>query len=773
MFIISSILILSFNFIFCLDERYHTYEEVHQQLIDWDVEFGNTPNAIAQYPGSGIVYDLIEIGYSNNLNLPFWAVKLSYNADINEDEPKVLILGQCHAEEILGVEIAMEIIDWFLHPLEHVQIFNTVLKPILQNTEIWVVPTHNPEGLGVVHGIEIDGVYYQDETFRKNITDINLDNQFSLQQGVGNDSDGVDLNRNYGFNWFFGDSEFMLDPGYGDYFAHYDYYRGNHPFSESETRAIRDLALEHNFTLSIAYHSSRSGRVAEMVIYSWDWDDTKKSPDFPVIDGLGQEIGSMIPKEVEEGYYFCTPGKSRKGNAHDWFYTETGCIQYLVEVGTENLQPNEDLIEDTIERNMDAAFHLMNRAFYNPYGDADAYQVSGIVTDNSTGEPLKAEVEIEEMDGGMLKPRYTDTFGRYRRLLTNGTFNLNVHAKGYEKQSFEIIPSAGSITYQDIALNPLDYYSLNFVIDNYEDNGYELFILIEDEYGIDTSIVNHSNMSYSLPKNSYSVKVISDYTFPEIFEISLTNDITISLSVDEYENVFNDSFDNLINWNNQSGTWNLDNFGNIISQSNLLYQDSSHSFISLNNEITNETDGDLVIEIDWKYELEWENDTVYISIISDTDTLNEVWDDQFWDFHKQYVRIPKENFQSFYVDIGIKSDESVAYRGVVIDNFSIKSKASNLVFNEILVPEKSSFFSPYPNPFNPKVELSFYVSFFQNLDITIIDINGRLVDIVHSGLVSQGYHKINWDSKDLSSGVYFIKYELEDSFEIQKITLLK
>ena len=36
---------------------------------------------------------------------------------------------------------------------------------------------------------------------RKNITDINLDNQFSLQQGVGNDSDGVDLNRNYGFNW--------------------------------------------------------------------------------------------------------------------------------------------------------------------------------------------------------------------------------------------------------------------------------------------------------------------------------------------------------------------------------------------------------------------------------------------------------------------------------------------------------------------------------------------------------------------------------------------
>ena len=33
------------------------------------------------------------------------SINFSY-ADINEDEPKVLILGQCHAEEILGVELA-------------------------------------------------------------------------------------------------------------------------------------------------------------------------------------------------------------------------------------------------------------------------------------------------------------------------------------------------------------------------------------------------------------------------------------------------------------------------------------------------------------------------------------------------------------------------------------------------------------------------------------------------------------------------------------------
>ena len=103
----------------------------------------------------------------------------------------------------------------------------------------------------------------------------------------------------------------MLDPGYGDYFSHFDYFKGHAPFSESEVQAIKELALENNFLLSIAYHRSRSGRVSEMVIYSWNWEETKKSPDYPVIDQLGQEIAGLIPKEVDVGYYMATPGKFR------------------------------------------------------------------------------------------------------------------------------------------------------------------------------------------------------------------------------------------------------------------------------------------------------------------------------------------------------------------------------------------------------------------------------------------------------------------------------
>ena len=345
-----------------LSERYHTFYEVEQQLLDWDEEFGsNTEPWPAQYPGSGIIYELSQIGLSSHDNLPIYAVKLSYDADQTEDEARVLILGQCHAEEIYGVEIAMEMIDWLLHPKAFYPVNYLDRKLALENTELWVVPTHNPEGLLTVHGDTLAGEWIQDEWYRKNKTDINLNGIFDYVYGPGNDSDGVDLNRNYDFNWIFGDDKYELDYGCSanpSYISNFDYYRGKEPFSESEIQAVRDFAIDKQFLLSIAYHSSRSGCVSEKVIYPWNWAEGKSSPDFEVIDNLGRDIASFIPTQDGITTYLPSGSVSRSGNAHDWFYRQTGCIQYLIEAGTSNIQSSdEQIIEDTIDRNLVGAFH--------------------------------------------------------------------------------------------------------------------------------------------------------------------------------------------------------------------------------------------------------------------------------------------------------------------------------------------------------------------------------------------------------------------------------
>ena len=88
------------SFIFCLSERYHTFSEVEQQLLDWEIEFSeNNSPWPAQYPGSGIIYSLHQIGISETDQLPIYAVKLSYNANIDEDEAEVLYTGLHHARD--------------------------------------------------------------------------------------------------------------------------------------------------------------------------------------------------------------------------------------------------------------------------------------------------------------------------------------------------------------------------------------------------------------------------------------------------------------------------------------------------------------------------------------------------------------------------------------------------------------------------------------------------------------------------------------------------
>ena len=95
---IFSIIAFLISFVFSespLSDRYHTYEEIQAQLSDWNHEYGNNLNP--NYPNGGIMYKLIEIGFSQEDNLPIWGAKLTFNADTEQDKPKILILGQCHA----------------------------------------------------------------------------------------------------------------------------------------------------------------------------------------------------------------------------------------------------------------------------------------------------------------------------------------------------------------------------------------------------------------------------------------------------------------------------------------------------------------------------------------------------------------------------------------------------------------------------------------------------------------------------------------------------
>ena len=672
-----------------LSDRFTTFEEIETQLSLWNEEFGNNTDPY-NYPGEeGIIYHQEIIGYSSVDSLPIWAVKLSFNADQNLDKPKVLILGQCHAEEIYGVEISMELINRLLNPLDYPAQYQSIYA-IMQNSEIWVVPTYNPDGFNVVHGWYENDIWSQDIYYRKNKYDANSNQVFDFVVGPGDDVDGVDLNRNYDLNWFFGDDLDVADGGSCNpsYITNFDYYRGPAPFSETEVQAIRDFAIEKNFLLSIAYHSSRSGCVAEKVIYPWEWSPLKPSPDFPIISRLGIEIAELIPKEVEAGTYYPVGSQSRKGNAHDWMYLNTGCFQYLIEVGSENIQPNDiELIETTINNNIEGAIWLLKRAAgTNIQNGPDLYQITGIVTDANSGQTIQAEVIIHELNGPMLEPRYTDSFGRYRRLLIEGTYTIEFKAFGYESHIYTFVPSSSQMTEYDIALLPIEIG--NLVLDmsfpDYYDESFN--VIVEGDNFFDNSSYalgeqfnpDNFQLSYSLPVGEYSISIYSNNLFPEIRTIQLTNsDLFVDLYLKWKSVNFHESFDDLHLWSQNIGWFN---FGSMLmTNSDLLYSNSQNNYISTTLDLNNqmEDSSQYVIRILSKHEFEWEHDYVTFTLESDNfiDTLATLTNHS-WEYLDRYIPFNAELINdNATMKINFYSDDDLNYRGLYVDEINILYKS--------------------------------------------------------------------------------------------------
>ena len=158
--VVCSILI-SFLMSQSLDERYHSVEEIYGVL-----------DSLNQIQEISNFYHLDTIGFSTQENIPILAVRISDNAHLKEDEPRVLFIGQVHAEEILGVEIIMELIDDLLFPGPSISSHMNILKQYL---DIWLIPTANPEGLNVVHN-ELDLSY------RKNKRDLSPNGPFPNNQ---------------------------------------------------------------------------------------------------------------------------------------------------------------------------------------------------------------------------------------------------------------------------------------------------------------------------------------------------------------------------------------------------------------------------------------------------------------------------------------------------------------------------------------------------------------------------------------------------------------
>ena len=86
----------------------------------------------------------------------------------------------------------------------------------------------------------------------------------------------------------------------------------------------------------------------------------------------------------------------------------------------------------------------------------------------------------------------------------------------------------------------------------------------------------------------------------------------------------------------------------------------------------------------------------------------------------------------------------------------------------------------YPNPFNPSTTVSYSVpeGHVGNFQLSIFDMQGKLVRELTNSYHSAGHYRINWDglnqqNNPVSSGIYFVRVKGDGILKTQKISLIR
>jgi hypothetical protein len=182
------------------------------------------------------------------------ALRLTANEGASADgsKPAVLYSSTIHAREWIATEVNRRLLEWFIKGWREEK---PEVVDILDSTELWFVLVQNPDGYQYTFDV--------DRLWRKNLRDNDGDNKITSL-------DGVDGNRNFGEHWNYDDE------GSGTITSD-ETYRGPAPFSEPETRAIRDLLVKVHPAYHISYHS-----FGQLLLYPFGFQVNTPSADDPI-----------------------------------------------------------------------------------------------------------------------------------------------------------------------------------------------------------------------------------------------------------------------------------------------------------------------------------------------------------------------------------------------------------------------------------------------------------------------------------------------------------
>lgn len=398
--------------------HYHNYTEIVNILLFLNITYAN-------------IVDVFSIGKSWE-NRDIYCIRLT-NKNLTNPKPKVFLIGYHHARELISAELPL----YFAVEASSEYGENETITQLLGNAEIFIVPALNVDGFDAVarnswqrknaHPFDEDndGLLDEDPPDDENSDGCvgylyywdGSTGEFIRWEGVDDDGDGefnedwvggVDLNRNYGYQWSASTQSGSRNPQDEDF-------KGTAPFSEPETQAIRDLALQHDFEYALSFHSG-----ADKIVYPWGYTDAP-TPD----DHKFREVAANLSALVSSPYEQAGDWYTTSGVWDDWMYGNRStfaltCEIYInysawqTEPGPEPntwwdrgifqyFNPESDQIEQTINRWLPAIYYIAERAISEAH-DVALSQLTLQRKNIALGSVLWVNVTIEN------KGLHTETF---------------------------------------------------------------------------------------------------------------------------------------------------------------------------------------------------------------------------------------------------------------------------------------------------------------------------------------------------------------------------
>lgn len=795
------------------DPAYHRYDRVQEKIFALQDSF---PQMVK----------IDTIGFSQVDQVPIYSVFVARDiGDTALTKPSVVIIGQVHAEEVLGVEYCM----WLLEKMVTREGRNW-----RNRVNTYIIPTANPEGLNVVYSL--------DYTYRKNKRDNIGDGKFRYQFAWGSDTSGVDINRNFPLWWIHGD-QFLVRGGANEF---YDYYRGPAPASEEETRTLIKFFDKVRPYYSITLHSSRTGNVAEKVIYPWGFGrETKFSPDVDAFNELAYQVARRCKRYGDTRTYEPNIILQPRGDSEVFYYYKYGTYAMRVEIGAEGeaMQPDSAGIYEVINDVADGLQYVLNSAAGitdDRHGVIRTSRLDIVVRDASNNQPIgNARLVLDKWKTNMIPYRKThSTLGHYHWMVNDAVRDtLQVSKFGY-KTVRRVVSSGRDPSPVNVMLTPLPEYTVQLRI--LQSNGQEINrsvdLTIEHPDSVWTETFANGSSTKVLPEGNYKLTLYAEDKFvPRVVDVSVVADTIFQIALSPAVALLNENFDNAdvvyttnysINTNSLDSLqrWELTPYlyrtpprsltdskrGNMARKTNSWC--APYNLLDNHFDLSSTQTASLIYWLNQALEPDYDSMWVEISTggASGSDPADWVWFKPEaapshqkvailkWQEMDDYINRPwnappinllkYHDWERFIIPLDdyigeseihfrfrIASDDFDEEDGVYIDDVQLLASGElpPPLMSEHFIPLDFSLGEAYPNPFNSQFRIRVNLPDAADLQATVYDLNGREVLKAVDGFFSAGSHALVIDGHNLSSGVYFLRVNTPDDAAIRKITLIR